>query len=1006
MVGLSDDESNPMEQTYYPEDSSDVEYACGDPQVDPRVGDEYQVEIPPLMSESERASLLLNPVASDIVSDSSSYSFCVGKPVQVIWIDSGTGKHGYEQGLEDSNVDMNESLRSLKAKGTRSCLKIRGQADGSSESTTEKKKTSNLEAVPGKSAESWEVSEVESFVLGLYTFGKNFTQVKKFMENKEIGEILLFYYGKFYRSAKYRSWSDSRKKRNRKCVCGMKLYSGWRQQQLLSRLIPNLPDESQKDKLVNVSKSFAEGHTSLENYIISLKEIVGLGALVDAMAIGKVKEDLTIVATEPVRTKQWFTVSSNSSASACAGAYASLTSGDIVKELTGGSRLSKARCNDIFWEAVWPRLLARGWHSEQPKDRGYVTSKDYLVFLVPGVKKFSRRKLVRGEHYFDSVSDILKKVASDPELLEFEAGGEVRPGNELVAEDSSDPSDQELSLRDSQRHRYLKSPGSNRRDLRMKFTVVDTSLDGGGKLCELRELRNLDMESPVPGSALSRGEIGVSVSGNVPDKSEPEKACEMIPVVDGKKHVKGVDGRKTERRRANNLVDDPMKFTIVDTSLDHGGKSSGLRKWTRLPGEEDLSNTSKGISREVSSGDSMDGSAKTRDGFEVKTNKNPFENLNSRENLMDRDRSKRVIKHKFIRRAESNDHTVNSVPLLKRRRLSACVRREISRSGENASIKPSESDQIRLCCPDIPSEVRCQDSSREEMNHKNEEKSETVFSMNIDSKPDETEEPVSGQYPFLKIQDDGDIRPNGFSWMLDSDKNCFSKEQGTLHEPVPSEQQEQTNRFCSVSDLDKKCSSKDLGTSQEQGQLIQPLSMPKLENNCSSKELGTSHEPHSSSEQKQEQEQEQEHQINTDVPRRQSTRKRPLTTRALEALESGFFTTKKMRSMTKPRKRENSPKKKQPAKARDRASVSDSRIPDSEHRADRNVLSKKATTTTSKLLDQIEDAQPSFLLKKGTTVNKPLNQIEDSRPVIPEVPRLPPIVWKLPPKRDSEATRN
>ncbi|XP_010555968.1 PREDICTED: uncharacterized protein LOC104825341 [Tarenaya hassleriana] len=651
MVCLGDEENNHLDQRDNAEDSSEVGFVCGDPQVDPRVGDEYQVEVPSMMSVPE------------LVSDSSSYSFAVGLSIQVAWIDNGTSKLGYEQRLEDNDVDMYESLRSLRAKckSLRPKIKAR-QVNEILEPITRIEERLNLEAVPLQSASSWKDSDVDSFVLGLYTFGKNFTQVKKFMESKEMGEILSFYYGKFYKYAKYRSWSDSRKKRNRKCVCGMKLYSGWRQQELLSRLIPRLPDESQKDKLVNVSKTFAEGNTSLENFVSLMKKIVGLQALVDAVAIGKAKEDLTISGTEPIKTKQWFKVSSNTSE---ASPLASLTSSDIVKELTCGSRLSKARCNDIFWEAVWPRLLARGWHSEQPKDHGYgygygyVTSKDYLVFLVPGVKKFSRWELVRGNHYFDSVSDILKKVASDPELLEF---GEVKVANEFVQKDSSDISDREFSPRDSQLRRFLRSPGPNSQSLHMKFTVLGTGLEAGRKSCVLWELRNL-----------------------YKDKSALAKVCQMFPV-DGKKNVNGVDGWKRERRHAKNLVEDPKRFTIVDTS------KSTLRKI---------------------SGDSFDGFEQTRACFDlnVNANENPFETLNSHKNLLergadfgtkeetlkkDRGRSKRVIKHKFIRGAESNDHSVNSVPLLKRRRLRTCFRRETNRSGESPVFKASESDQTSL----------------------------------------------------------------------------------------------------------------------------------------------------------------------------------------------------------------------------------------------------------------------------------------------------------------------
>jgi hypothetical protein len=44
------------------------------------------------------------------------------------------------------------------------------------------------------------------------------------------------------------------------------------------------------------------------------------------------------------------------------------------------------------------------------------STKNCLVFLVPGIKRFSRNKLTKGTHYFDSVSDVLKKVAANPVL--------------------------------------------------------------------------------------------------------------------------------------------------------------------------------------------------------------------------------------------------------------------------------------------------------------------------------------------------------------------------------------------------------------------------------------------------------------------------------------------------------------------------------------------------------------------------------------------------------------
>ncbi|KAG2302460.1 hypothetical protein Bca4012_060765 [Brassica carinata] len=590
------------------------EYVCGDPKVDIRVGDDYQAEIPPLIiSESERAAYFLNPLLA-----SSDGGLLL--PVDITWIDNTKVKED-----DDDNVDMSESLKSLKTKRN-------------------KQKMMNLEAVPERSSSSsWEDLEVDAFVLGLYTFGKNFTQIKQFLlESKETGQLLSFYYGKFYNSSKHKIWSNSLKKR--KCIQGKKLYSGWRLHQLLSRLIPSIADESLKTKLVNVSKSFAEGNTSLEKYISAVKELVGLRSLVEAVAIGSKdnKKDLTVLTTEPVNSKQWFTVSSSAAVvPAGLGVYSSLTSAELMEKLNGGPRLSKARCNDIFWEAVWPRLLARGWHSEQPKDRGKDSN---IVFLIPGIKKFSRRKLVKQNHYFDSISDIIKKVVSDPELLEFDeaAAAEIRPppNGGIMEENQSKQS----------KRRYLKSPDSSS-STHMKFTVVDTTcLASGGKLCAFRELKNPNPES-------------------LRDNN--------ISCVDVEKQAKEC---KWEKRQMKKLVEEPVRFMIVDTSL----QSSVIRKRRRLPANESLCNPSS------SQNETWEYPKLTGSGVK-------HENVRS--------------KKRSVRKSESaNNHSLSSFPLPKRRRLSACVRKDIERFGESSvskTEKPEEAgDGIEILRPKTePSEL-------------------------------------------------------------------------------------------------------------------------------------------------------------------------------------------------------------------------------------------------------------------------------------------------------------
>ena len=166
-----------------------------------------------------------------------------------------------------------------------------------------------------------------------------------------------------------------------------------------------------------MSKAFVEGKILLEDYVLTLKASVGLKALVEGVAVGKGKDDLAGTAMDSMKSTQALPARQEIPVGK---ACSLLTPSEIISFLTGDFRLSKARTSDLFWEAVWPRLLARGWHSEKLKNQGSLSSKNLVVFLFPGVKKFSRRKLVKGDHYFDSVSDVLSKVIAEPNFLKLE----------------------------------------------------------------------------------------------------------------------------------------------------------------------------------------------------------------------------------------------------------------------------------------------------------------------------------------------------------------------------------------------------------------------------------------------------------------------------------------------------------------------------------------------------------------------------------------------------------
>ncbi|KAJ0715382.1 hypothetical protein HanPI659440_Chr13g0500511 [Helianthus annuus] len=104
-----------------------------------------------------------------------------------------------------------------------------------------------------------------------------------------------------------------------------------------------------------------------------------------------------------------------------------------------------------------------------------------LVFLAPGVTKFSRRDLVKGSQYFDSLTKVLNKVASEPHLLEHkpDKGRWVAPHETHGSDDEQDS---------------------------MKCTVVDTSLAG---LVKVRELKSLTDFRPTDMQASA----GAGVSG-------------------------------------------------------------------------------------------------------------------------------------------------------------------------------------------------------------------------------------------------------------------------------------------------------------------------------------------------------------------------------------------------------------------------------------------------------------------------------------------------------------
>ncbi|KAG8097286.1 hypothetical protein GUJ93_ZPchr0013g37897 [Zizania palustris] len=296
--------------------------------------------------------------------------------------------------------------------------------------------------------------------------------------NKTIGDVLSYYYGKFYKTEAYKRWSGCRKASIRRCILQERIFGGWRRQELISRLKSKIIEEAHV-LLEKIFKSFSDCQISFVDFVFDLKSAVGTEAFVKAVGIGKGKHDLTGFVVDQSKPNQVLSVQPDMPASKD---FSSLSLEDIIKFLTGGFRISKTRSNDLFWEAVWPRLLARGWHSEQPNDVS--TTKNCLVFVVPGIQRFSRSELTKGTHYFDSVSDVLKKVAGDPILLEIETDA---MGNGVTVEKNGCDTDLKLN-QDVSLDGHHEPP---------KFTIIDTSLVQGEEPSQVREIRNLPVDANI-----------------------------------------------------------------------------------------------------------------------------------------------------------------------------------------------------------------------------------------------------------------------------------------------------------------------------------------------------------------------------------------------------------------------------------------------------------------------------------------------------------------------------
>ncbi|CAM0873163.1 unnamed protein product [Alopecurus aequalis] len=468
------------------EASHDSDVILDDRPIAPSIGSEHQAEIPNLATEDERRHLMASSLYSrklHVYDDPSS----TGSAIPIIWGSHPPSEVNKKEDITSEcgspyldphavlPVDQTESA-SNPVCGENPVLCFTRKCHGlfTDKTVVHQKETEKNASLPGLSASVWNDLEEECFLLGLHIFGKDLILLSKFVGSKTIGDMLSYYYGRFYNGDAYKRWSHCRKTRTTRCILGKSIFTGRRQQEIISRLKSKISKEAH-DSLVEVLKSFSDDLTSLEECVFTLKSTIGPETFIEVVGIGKGKHDLTGFVRDTSKTNKGLSGFANMAKGInCS----TLAMKDIIKFLTGDFSRSKAKSNDLFWEAVWPRLLARGWHSEQPKD--VRTAKNCLVFIVPGIKKFSRKKLTKGTHYFDSTTDVLKKVAADPSLLELEIdgadnGATLHKNGRATGQDG--PLDDDLEL--------------------LMFTVIDTSLVQGEGPFKVRAVRSLPTDANI-----------------------------------------------------------------------------------------------------------------------------------------------------------------------------------------------------------------------------------------------------------------------------------------------------------------------------------------------------------------------------------------------------------------------------------------------------------------------------------------------------------------------------
>ncbi|KAK9084187.1 hypothetical protein Scep_030658 [Stephania cephalantha] len=156
-------------------------------------------------------------------------------------------------------------------------------------------------AVPGCLGSPWSDIERQGFLLGLYIFGKNLVQVKKFVDSERDGETYCCsIMGSFIGLMNIVDGWIAERQEAGNAYMGKRFLQVGGSRNWCPVCFPGMSLKNAKMSCSGL-RTFCRGKILLEEYVTTLKSNVGLNILIDAVGIGRRKHDLTGIVQEPAK---------------------------------------------------------------------------------------------------------------------------------------------------------------------------------------------------------------------------------------------------------------------------------------------------------------------------------------------------------------------------------------------------------------------------------------------------------------------------------------------------------------------------------------------------------------------------------------------------------------------------------------------------------------------------------------------------------------------------------